>query len=86
MGYIGDEIFLVFLHFIQLIGHVIQGIGEIAHLIVGLNVNPVIQVSGRIFIGAHCNLAQGQVHGLGKHQKDNEGQAEQDCGCDVKYA
>ena len=86
MGYIGNEILLVFLHLIQLIGHVIQGVGEVTHLVVGLDINPVIQISGRIFIGTHCNLAKGQVHGLGKYQKNNKGQAEQDSGCDVKYA
>ena len=86
MGYIGYGILLVFLHLIQLVGHIIQGVGEITHLIVGLDIDSVIQVTGRVFIGAHCNLAKGQIHGLREYQKDNKGQAEQDSGCDVKYA
>ena len=76
MGHVGDKVFLVFLHFIQLVGHVIQCVGEITHFIMGFHINAVVQISGSVFIGSHSNLTKRKEYGGGENQKDNEGQAE----------
>ena len=60
MGHIGDKIFLVFLHLVELIGHVIEGGGQVTHLIVGGHMDPVVQVSGRVLVGALVYLRSGR--------------------------
>ena len=42
----------------------------------GLYLDPVIQMAGSIFLGSYCDFSQGKIYGLGKDQKDNEGQSE----------
>lgn len=84
VGDVGDEVLLVFLHLVQLVGHVIQGIGQITHLIVGVHGDAVVQVPGCILVGAHRDLAQGQINGFGEHQQNDGGQHEDQKRGDVK--
>ena len=42
----------------------------------GLYLDPVIQMAGSIFLGSYCDFSQGKIYGLGKDQKDSEGQSE----------
>ena len=76
VGDVGDEVLLVFLHLVQLVGHVIQGVGQITHLIVGVHGDAVVQVPGRVLVGAHRDLAQRQINGFGEHQQNDGGQHE----------
>ena len=85
MGYIGNEVFLILLHLIQFVRHIVQRIGQITHLVMGFYINPIFQVACRVFVGANGDFAQGQVNGLGKYQKDDQREGKHNGGRDIKY-
>ena len=52
MGDIGYEFVLIFSRFAQFSGHIVQGIGQVAHFIIGCDRNVIIQISCCIFVGS----------------------------------
>ena len=43
----------------------------------GVDIDPVIQVPGCIFIGSYRDLAQRQIYSLCKYQQNDKGETEQ---------
>ena len=78
MGHVGNKFVLVFLHFVELHGHVVQSVGQISHLVLGVKADAVGQVACRVLRGRVSDLFQRNVHGFRKKQQDNQGQPEQD--------
>ena len=74
---VGDEFFLVVLQGIQLIRHVVERGGELADLIVGVNINLFLKVAGGIFIRRFRNLADRYVHHIGKQNQYHKGSQKQ---------
>lgn len=59
MGNIGNEIPLVFFHFVDLIRHIVQCCRQISHLIVGRHIDLIGKISRSIFIGACYDFFSG---------------------------
>ena len=74
MRNIGNKIPLVLLHLIQLTGHIIQCCRQVSHLISGIQLNVVFQISRRIFVCPFRNLLQGNGYGFAEYQQNNQGQ------------
>ena len=83
MGDVGHEGALVFLHLVQFSRHVIQGGGEITHLVLGVHLDLVVQIPCGVLVGSLPDLYQGDVHHFGKYQQDDQGQGVEHCRGDV---
>ena len=72
MGYIGDKFSLVFPCLVKLIGHVIQGQSQIAHLIPCVHRDIVLQVTGGKLISSCDDLLQRAVDHEGKYSQHEQ--------------
>ena len=68
-----DELFLVVLQGIQFVRHVVERGGEIADLIIGVNINLFFKVAGGIFVRRFRNLADRYVYHIGKQNQYHKG-------------
>ena len=71
MGDIGNEGALVFFHFIQFIGHIVQRVGQISHFVRRIDFDRIIQISVCIFFGSGRDALQRNVHHLREDQKND---------------
>ena len=78
MGDIGHEFVLIFSRFAQFSGHIVQGIGQVAHFIIGCDRNVIIQISCCIFVGSCGDFLQRPVYGMRKQTKNHERTKQQD--------
>ena len=78
MGDIGYEFVLIFSRFAQFSGHIVQGIGQVAHFIIGCDRNVIIQISCCIFVGSCGDFLQRPVYGMRKQTKNHERTKQQD--------
>ena len=83
MGHIGNELVLIFLHLVQLHGHVVQGVGQIAHLVLGVELYTVGQVSCRVLRGRPGNFFQREIHGLGEEEQEDQRDGKDNSRCNV---
>ena len=74
VGYICHELFLVVLHVPQLRGHIVQGGGQIPHLVLGGHRDLVLQVAGGVLGGSLRDPAQRPVHEKLEGQQHDKGQ------------
>ena len=74
VGDVGHEFLLVILHIPELRGHVVQGCGEIAHLILGADRDLIVQIAGGILGCSLRDLAKRPVDKKFQGQKDDKRQ------------
>ena len=77
MGHVGDKGPLIFPGLVKLVGHIIQRGGQIAHLVLRLDGDLIVQVAGGVLGRSPGDLFQRTVHGEGKHQQNQQGQQEE---------
>ena len=61
MGYVCYKLFLIVFRIPKLGGHVIQGCRQVSHLVLCVDRNLVVQISGGILFGGFGDQAQGPV-------------------------
>ena len=84
VGYVCHEFLLVILHIPQLCGHVVEGGGQVSHLVLGGDGDLVVQVAGGVLGGCLRDPAQGPVDEELEGQQHQEGEKvdEDHCGVD----
>ena len=76
VGDIRHDFFLVVIHIFKLRGHIVQGGGQIAHLVVGVDRDLIVQIPHCILLGRFCNLPQGPVDEEVETDQESGGQQE----------
>ena len=84
MGNIGNEIPLVFFHVLELRGHVVQSVTEIADLVMPVDgLDLVVEMPGRVFPGRKGDVPERDIYIEGKNDQDDHGKQENDECCQI---